>query len=231
MVAVYQDFRRPLLVFASPRARRVTFVDPRTRRVSWSLTGFGSPVRLEAVGGIRVYVVDEARNEIDVVDLELRRIVRRIRAGSRPLNVAFVPQGKMWVTYASRPARDVAVTRDGAVWLTRPDAHEIVRIDPSGRRTRIRLRADRVRADDTGEGRVLAADRAAGRADLLSPSGRVLARYGGCPGASDVTRVGGVSVDVACADANAVGVFMPAGGKVTLVPVGGAPSSIAVAVL
>ena len=84
VVAVYQDFRRPLLVVASPRASRVTFVDPRTRRVAWSLTGFGSPVRLEAVGGIRVYVVDEARNEIDVVDLDLRRIVRlHVRRQSR----------------------------------------------------------------------------------------------------------------------------------------------------
>src|SRR5207253_6748024 len=143
----------------------------------WSLGGFGSPVRVEVVGGIRAYVVDEARGEVDVVDLDLRRIVRRIPVGPRPLNVAFGPRGKMWVAHASGGARDVAVAWDGAAWLAFPDRGELLRVDPSGRRTRIRLRADRVFSDHTSLDRVFAADGASGRTYLLSAGGRVLRRY------------------------------------------------------
>jgi hypothetical protein len=207
VVAMYQDFRRPLLVVASPETGRVTFADPRTRRVIWSLAGVGRPVRIDAVGGARVYVTDAARGETDIVDLDSRRIVRRMRGTSNGV-------------YA----------RDGARWVTRPTGDEVVRTSLDGQRTRLHVRADRLRADDLTDG-VFAVDALAGRAILLSATGRIVHRYVGCAGAADVTRVGDVSVDVACAGANAVAVFAPAGGTPTLFPVGGAPTGVAVAVL
>jgi hypothetical protein len=216
----------------------VAIVDARTRRVLSTLRRVGAPRSLDVVNPVRAYVVDGGRHVLAVVDIGGGRVVRRLRIGARPLAFAFVPYGELWVVHASGPvtvngrrvrgtagARDVAATRDGAAWIALPA--RVLRIE-RGRRRAIAVRASQLVPDDASAG-VFAVEPARGRIVFLSPAGRVVHVYRGCPGARAVAPVGDASVVAACRDG--VAIYGRDGGAPSIVRLGAAPSGVAVAVL
>jgi hypothetical protein len=97
-----------------------------------------------------------------------------------------------------------------------------------GRRRTIAIGASQLVADDASAG-VFAVDTAHGRIAFLSAAGRIVHVYRGCPGARGVAPVGGVGVVAACR--NGVAIYGRTGGTPSVVPLGAAPSGVAVAVL
>jgi len=80
----------------------------------------------------------------------------------------------------------------------------------------------RVWASDSARGEVLA---------LSSETGRVLRRLRGCPGAGPIAFGGQVWIAATCRDADALAIWDTRTWKRTLVPVGGRPHGVAVAVV
>ena len=216
----------------------VTLVDARTRRVLSTLRRVVAPRGLDVVNPVRAYVVESGRDTVAAVDVGGGRVVRRLHVGPRPLAFAFVPYGELWVVHEAGPvtvdgrrvpgtagARDVAATRDGAVWLALRD--RIVRI-ASGRRTTIAVAASQLVPDDVSAG-VFAVDTAGARIVFLSPAGSVVHVYRNCAGARAVALVGDARVVAACRDG--VAIYGRSGGEPSIVPLGAAPAGVAVAVL
>jgi hypothetical protein len=216
----------------------VAIVDARTRRALATLRFVSAPRSLDVVNPVRAYVVDSARGNLAVVDIGTPRKLGRLHVGARPVAIAFASVGVLWVVHESGPvtvdgrpvrgtagARDVAATRDGAAWIALRE--RVVRI-ARGRRRTIAVRATQLVPDDASAG-VFAVEPARGRIVFLSPAGRIVHAYRGCPGARAVAPVGGASVVAACRVG--VAIYGRAGGAPSIVRLGAAPSGVAVAVL
>jgi hypothetical protein len=98
----------------------------------------------------------------------------------------------------------------------------------SGRRRSVAVGATRLVRDDVSAG-VFAVEPARGRIAFLSPAARVAHVYGDCPGARAVAPVGDASVVAACR--TGVAIYGRDGGRPSVVPLGAAPSGVAVAVI
>jgi DNA-binding beta-propeller fold protein YncE len=153
-------------VVVSTRGAAVTLVDVRRLRVENVLRGFGSP-HIPLIGRDKrfAYVTDDARGQLDVIDLARRRVTRRLQVGYGAHHMTEDGAGnQLWialgesarsiavvdVSNAARPrllghvdphgaAHDLAFSpNDTRVWVTYNDRPEVgVFAASSGRRTRV----------------------------------------------------------------------------------------------
>jgi YVTN family beta-propeller protein len=87
------------VVVTSPGAGAVTILDRRSHRRLKVLRGFGSPHIAEiSADGRYAYVTDDARGQLDVIDLRLARVVARTDVGAEAHHMAMRPDGRrVWV--------------------------------------------------------------------------------------------------------------------------------------
>jgi hypothetical protein len=157
-------------VVVSPRAGAVTLVGVPALRVRKILRGFGSPhiVLLTPQLGRLAYVTDDARGQLDAVDLARKRVVRRVFVGLGAHHMSLSPDGKrLWIVLGERArsisvvdtsqmrrprlighvdphglAHDVAFAPDGQhVWVTYDDRSHVRLFDARSRRPGVTYRA------------------------------------------------------------------------------------------
>jgi DNA-binding beta-propeller fold protein YncE len=135
------------------------------------------------------------------------------------------------------PAHDIAKQPDTAnVYITYWNSGLVAGVDwGQGRllwRRQIGSLVHHVQFDYYAGNRLWATDHETGRAYLLSAkNGRVLRKLSGCPGAHHIALGGTAWVALACHDADALAVYDTRSWRRRLVPVGGGPHGVAVAVL
>ena len=116
-------------VVVSTRGAAVTLVDLRRLRVVKVLRGFGSPhIPLTGRDGRFAYVTDDARGQLVVIDLERRRVTRRVYVGYGAHHMAEDGPGNwLWIALGER-ARSIAV-----VDVSNPACPRLSRhVDPLG---------------------------------------------------------------------------------------------------
>jgi DNA-binding beta-propeller fold protein YncE len=235
------------LLVTSPQARTVSLVDSYTMRVVKVFRGFGRPLDV-AVESWNAYVTDARRNELVVIDLVRRRIASRIVTHAPPNPYLTVVElgtpGPLRETVSRQAvpavggANDVSEQPDTAyAYVTGRRSGGVAGIDWGVGRPRwwrkVGSLVQHVAFDYVHGRRVWASDAARGEVlALSSETGRVLRRLGGCPGAGPIAMVPGFpSVVATCRDANALAIWDTRTGSRTLVPVGGRPHGVAVAVV
>ena len=97
-------------VVVSTRGEAVTLIDLRRLRVVKVLRGFGSPhIPLIGRDGRFAYVTDDARGQLVVIDLERRRVTRRVYVGYGAHHMTEDGPGNwIWIALGER-ARSIAV--------------------------------------------------------------------------------------------------------------------------
>lgn len=153
-----------LAAVVSARAGAVTLLAPNSLRIRRVLYGFGSP-HLAAFSPDRkhLYVTDDARGQLSVVDLARARVTRRIFVGYGAHHLSLSPDGNQaWVALGerahtivvldtSRPALPRVVGRIRIRW----GAHDLA-FTPDGRRVWVTSDTSRrVSVFDAGTRRVL----------------------------------------------------------------------------
>lgn len=100
-----------LALVVSTRAGALTLVDTRRLRVRKVIRGFGSPhiVAIAWPTANWAYVTDDARGQLDVVDLRHGRILRRVYVGLGAHHLTLYPDAeRMWIALGER-ARTIVV--------------------------------------------------------------------------------------------------------------------------
>jgi len=107
-------------VVVSPKAGAVTFVDVETLRVRKILRGFGSPhIAAVTPDGEWVYVTDDARGQLDVIELARMRVVRRVFVGRGAHHMAGGwNSNRLWIALGER-ARTIVVLDTTLFWKPR----------------------------------------------------------------------------------------------------------------
>jgi YVTN family beta-propeller protein len=137
-----------LLAVANEAARRVDIV--RRGRHTGSIRLKAEPHDLAiAPGGDRAWVTLNRTDELAVVDLRARRLVRYVETGQRPHDILFAPDGRLWVTdwtgpvhvfdrrgrlhgriALARESHHLAFTPDGRqAWITDHSANRVFIVD------------------------------------------------------------------------------------------------------
>lgn len=210
--AYVTDTRRNELVIASLSLRRIT------ARVEVS-----SRPHSVAVGDVALVTHSIPENFLTIV-----RLRRQGRSGQ-------VRLGRMRVRAVG--LGDVSEQPDSAyAYVTLTKSAGVAAIDWGERRPRWSHYEGAIVRDiqfDTGHGRrVWASNPFRGEIfSLSSRTGRPLRRLTGCPGAGPIALGGQAYVVAACRDANALAIWSTRTWKRTLVPVGGRPHGVAVAVV
>jgi DNA-binding beta-propeller fold protein YncE len=116
-------------VVVSPRAGAVTLVGVRRLRVLKVLRGFGSPhIVLIVPGRNLAYVTDDARGQLDVIDLGRHRVVGRVFVGFGAHHLAISPdRSRVWVALGER-AQSITVLNTTRLKAPRVIGH----VDPAG---------------------------------------------------------------------------------------------------
>ncbi|MDQ2983891.1 MAG: YncE family protein [Actinomycetota bacterium] len=158
-------------VVVSPRAGAVTLVGVPSLRVRKIFRGFASPhitLVLPPPHDRLAYVTDDGRGQLVVIDLQRKRVVKRIFVGLGAHHMSLSPdQRRLWIvlgerarfiavvdtTHAARPrllarvnarglAHDVAFSPSGyAVWVTFDDRDAVSIFDPATGRSRVMYHA------------------------------------------------------------------------------------------
>jgi DNA-binding beta-propeller fold protein YncE len=156
-------------VVVSTKAGAVTLLTPNQLRIRKVIHGFGAPhIAAFSPDGKHVYVSDDARGQLAVIDLASGRLVRKMFAGYGAHHMGFSPDGNgLWVALgehasrisvldtsnAARPrltghvqprglAHDLAFSPDGRrVWVTYDDRPEVGIYDAATKRLIRTLRA------------------------------------------------------------------------------------------
>jgi len=157
------------VVVVSTRGAAVTLLDWRTLEPLAVIHGFGSPhIPAIAADHRHAYVTDDARGQLDVVDLTTRAVTRRVTVGPRAHHLAVDPAGNsVWValgetahtivildtSHTARPkvirrlhspvaVHDLAFAPDGAgVWITSATAPYVTIVAASTGKQIRRIRA------------------------------------------------------------------------------------------
>jgi YD repeat-containing protein len=158
-------------VVVSTRGAAVTIVDVPRLQVRKVIRGFGSPhIAALSPGGRFAYVTDDARGELDVINVVRSKVVRRLFVGLGAHHMAVRPDGQqLWIALgerarrivicdtsnAARPrvighltpdgaAHDLAFTPEGRrVWVTHDDRSTVTLYDAETRNRVITLAAGR----------------------------------------------------------------------------------------
>jgi hypothetical protein len=158
-------------VVVSTRGAAVTIVDVPRLRVRKVIRGFGSPhIAALSPGGRYAYVTDDARGNLDVINLALSKVVQRLFVGLGAHHVAVRPDGQqLWIALGERARRIVIcdtsnaarprvighLTPDGAVhdlafgpegsrvWVTHDDRSTVTLYDAETRNPVLTLAAGR----------------------------------------------------------------------------------------
>jgi hypothetical protein len=96
-------------VVVSTRGAAVTMVDVPRLRVRKVIRGFGSPhIAALSPGGRYAYVTDDARGELDVINLARSKVVQRLYVGLGAHHMAVRPDGQqLWIALGERARRIV----------------------------------------------------------------------------------------------------------------------------
>jgi DNA-binding beta-propeller fold protein YncE len=86
-----------LLVVANEAARRVDLVKEGEHTASIRLKAEPHDLAV-APGGDRAWVTLNGTDELAIVDLRARSVVRYVKTGRRPHDILFAPDGRLWVT-------------------------------------------------------------------------------------------------------------------------------------
>jgi DNA-binding beta-propeller fold protein YncE len=86
-----------LFVVANEAARRLDLVEGGEHAASIELKAEPHDLAI-APGGGRAWVTLNGTDELAVVDLRARRLVRYVETGQRPHDILFAPDGRLWVT-------------------------------------------------------------------------------------------------------------------------------------
>ncbi len=86
-----------LFVVANEAARRLDLVKGGGRAASIELNAEPHDLAV-APGGTRAWVTLNGSDELAIVDLRARRVVRYVETGGRPHDILFAPDGRLWVT-------------------------------------------------------------------------------------------------------------------------------------
>jgi YVTN family beta-propeller protein len=84
-------------VVANEAGRRVDLIRGKRRTGSISLDAEPHDLAI-APGGDRAWVTMNGTDELAIVDLRARRLVRYVETGQRPHDILFAPDGRLWVT-------------------------------------------------------------------------------------------------------------------------------------
>ena len=121
-----------LVAVANEAARRIDIV--RRGRHTGSIQLKAEPHDLAiAPGGDRAWVTLNGTDELAVVDLQGRRVVRYVETGQRPHDILFAPDGRLWVTDWAGPVHvfDRQDRLQGRIDLARESHH--LAFTPDGR--------------------------------------------------------------------------------------------------
>ncbi len=257
-VAATGDLR--YLLVTSPRAGTVTVIDSFTQRIVKTFRGFGHPNDV-AVEADYAYVTDSRRGQLIVIELARRRIVARVGVGRQPVSVAVgdvalvahrPPNPNLTVVDLRRPrtprvsrlavpavggARDISERADSAnAYVTGWSSGGVGGIDWGNRRVlwwrKVGVAVRDVAFDYFHGRRVWVSDVHAGEVIALSSNeGRVLRRLRGCSGAGPIAFGGQAWVAASCRNGQGLAVWDTRRWRRTLVPIGGNPYGVAVAVV
>ena len=244
------------VVVTSPPAGRVTLVDPRSLRVRHVFRGFGYPHDVE-LHGRYAYVTDEARGQVVVLDLARQSVVSRVEVGAGPHDLAVgdvvtVTHGRrarhltvLDIRRRAHPRLAMRIRAGGAPHdiVDQPDAANVYvtywdgrvgAIDVGRRRVlwarRVGALIHHVAFDYFHGRRLWVSDHKAGRVLLLSsPTGRVLRRVRGCPGAHHVAVASSRLALAACHDTGRMLMLLQSGRLLRAIQVGHGLHGIAVA--
>jgi DNA-binding beta-propeller fold protein YncE len=241
------------VLVTSPPAGAVTLVDALSRKVVRVFRGFGYPHDVEVAAG-RAYVTDEGRGEVVVIGLRRRKILAQLPVGPQPHDLAV--GDIVLVTHGSGhpeltlgagtgrrelavggPAHDITKQADSAnVYVTYWGSGAVGAVDwGRGRllwKRQIGTLVHHVQFDYFHGRRLWATDHMTGRSYLLSArNGRVLRTLSGCAGAHHIAFGGTAKVVVACHDSDSLAVYDTRSWRRKLLPVGGGPHGVAVAVV
>lgn len=137
-----------LFVVANEAARRIDLVEAGEHAASVELKAEPHDLAI-APGGQRAWVTLNGTDELAVVDLRARRVVRYVGTGQRPHDILFAPDGRLWVTDWAGPvhvfdrrghlrgeleladeSHHLAFTPDGRqAWITDHGAERVFVID------------------------------------------------------------------------------------------------------
>jgi hypothetical protein len=84
-----------LFVVANEAARRLDLISPGKRAASIELKAEPHDLAI-APGGDRAWVTLNGTDELAVVDLRARRVIRYLETGQRPHDILFAPDGRLW---------------------------------------------------------------------------------------------------------------------------------------
>jgi streptogramin lyase len=121
-----------LFVVANEAARRIDLV--RRGRQAGSIRLKAEPHDLAITpGGEKAWVTLNGTDELAIVDLRARRLVRYLNTGARPHDILFAPDGRVWVTDWSGPVHvfDRRGRLHGRIELARESHH--LAFTPDGR--------------------------------------------------------------------------------------------------
>jgi DNA-binding beta-propeller fold protein YncE len=121
-----------LVAVANEAARRIDIV--RRGRHTGSIQLKAEPHDLAITsGGDRAWVTLNGTDELAVVDLRARRLVRYVETGQRPHDILFAPDGRLWVTDWTGPVHvfDRRGRLHGRIALARESHH--LAFTPDGR--------------------------------------------------------------------------------------------------
>lgn len=253
--------RRGDVLVTSPPAGRLTLVDARTLRIIKVFGGFTYPHDVKVDPEERyAYVTDERRDEVVVISLTRRRVVRRVAVPAGPHDLAISPGGgQMWVTHgpgarhitilrtvrpsrarvvgrvdAGGPAHDIAFSPSGnQIWVTYWNSSVAGLFFAAGRRLVTRVRVGEMPHHLAVGLRVTwITDNAGGAAYLLaSGSGKILRRVHVGAGPHHVAFEGGTAA-VVSHDEGTLNLFRAADGRrLNRFPVGRGLHGVATVIL
>jgi DNA-binding beta-propeller fold protein YncE len=121
-----------LVAVANEAARRIDIVSRGRHTGSIRLKAEPHDLAI-APGGDRAWVTLNGTDELAVVDLRARRLVRYVETGQRPHDILFAPDGRLWVTDWTGPVHvfDRRGRLHGRIALARESHH--LAFTPDGR--------------------------------------------------------------------------------------------------